>query len=195
MSTSIASPVFQRPPPLRWNGADFDRADDMGLFDGKRVELMDGEILEMPPMNDPHAQAVRLCNYALLAVFPPSRATISIQCPMRLGDARPLPDLVIVAGTPRQVVEHPTSALLIVEISDTSLEYDRGVKSRLYAAHDIPEYWIVNLNGRCLEVRRQPIGADIGDPHYAHLQVHSIEQSLAPLAAPQTQLKVADLLP
>ncbi|HZL37587.1 MAG TPA: Uma2 family endonuclease [Tepidisphaeraceae bacterium] len=195
MSTAIASPVFQRPPPLRWTGTDFDRADAMGLFDGKRVELMDGEILEMPSMNDPHAQAIQLGTYALLGIFPPTHATLRVQCPMRLGEFRPIPDFVVVAGIPRQVVEHPTSALLIVEISDSSLEYDRGAKARLYAAHGIPDYWIVNLNGRCVEVRRNPIGADIGDPHYSHLQVHSLEQSLAPLAAPQTQLKVADLLP
>lgn len=195
MSTIIASGASHGPPPLRWTGAEFDRAVEMGLFDGKRVELMSGEILEMPPMNDPHAQAIQLGNYALLAIFPPTLATLRVQCPMRLGEFRPIPDFVIVAGTPRQIVEHPTSAFLVVEVSDSSLEYDRLDKARLYARHGIPEYWIVNLNARSLEVRREPIGAELGDPHYAQLRVYSMEQSVAPLAAPQAQVKVADLLP
>ena len=189
-------PSISRPPAaLRWTGEEFDRAMQGGLFDAKRVELMNGVILEMPPMNDPHAQAVRLANYALLPIFPPNVATISIQSPMRLGESRPMPDVVVVAGTPRAVAHHPTSALLVIEISDSSLDYDRGDKARLYAAHNIPDYWIINLNARTIEVRRNPMGAEVNDPQYGELRVYSAAESLAPLAAPQAVLKVSDLLP
>ncbi|MDB5172373.1 MAG: hypothetical protein JWN51_1146 [Phycisphaerales bacterium] len=191
---TIESPA-RRAQRFRWTGEEFDRASERGTFDRRRVELVDGDLLELPPMNDPHAQAVRLANYALLRVFPENRATISVQCPMRLGESRPFPDLVVVSGTPRQVIEHPTSALLVIEISDSTLDFDRIDKARLYAAHGIPDYWIINLNGKCVEVRRNPIGAEIGDPQFGELRVYSASQTLSPLAAPEAVLKVSDLLP
>jgi Uma2 family endonuclease len=157
------------------------------------VELIDGEILELPPRNDPHAQAVQLCNYALLPIFPPSRETIRIQCPMRLGEYRPLPDLAVVSGTPRQVSRHPETALLVIEISDTTLEFDRE-KAKVYARHGLPDYWIINLPGRCVEIHRSPITAG-PDPRYGDIRVCSETESIAALAAPQFPLAVAALLP
>lgn len=183
------------PAWYRWKGDDFDRLVEDGFFDRQRVELVNGVIVELPPMNDPHGHAVRLTNYALLEVFPPTRATVSVQCPMRLGESRPFPDLAVIAGTPRQVARHPESALLVLEVSDTTLEYDRQEKGPLYATHFIQDYWIVNLNGRCVEVHRNPIGADSGDPRYAQVQVYSETDSIAPLSAPQHLIRVADLLP
>ena len=104
------------PPRRTWTGAEFDRLAEQGMFDGQRVELIDGEILEMPPMNDPHAQSVQLGNYALPAIFPATTATIRVQLPMRLGESRPFPDLVVAEGTPREVNRHPETALLVVEM-------------------------------------------------------------------------------
>lgn len=167
---------------------------ERGWFDGQRVELINGEILEMPPMNDPHAQAVQLANYALLPIFPPTVATIRIQCPMRLGESRPFPNLVVVTGTPREVVRHPETALLVIEVSDTSLEFDRTEKSKLYATNGLPEYWIVNLQGRCVEVHRNPL-VKAADPRYGEVRVVPTNENLSPLAAPQAVIRVADLLP
>jgi Uma2 family endonuclease len=193
---SLATPPsFGRPQPLRWTGREFDRASESGVFGDRHVELINGEILEIPPMNDPHAQSVRLANYALLKPFPPDRATISIQCPMRLGESRPLPDLVVVAGTPRQVVGHPTTAMLIVEVSDTTLEFDQVDKSQLYAMHGIPEYWIIDINGRRVEVRRKPIGIGSKTAKYDELQLYADTQSISPLSAPDAMIAVAELLP
>lgn len=195
MTLLIPPPPPGRPPRRRWTGREFDWMSESGWFDGQRVELVNGEILNLPPMNDPHAQAVRLANYVLLQVFPPAVATISVQCPMRLGESRPLPDLVVVSGTPREVVRHPETALLVVEVSDTTLEFDRTEKAQLYAAHGLPDYWIVNLPGRCVEVHRNPVGADAGDPRYGEVRVVSAAESLSPLAAPQAVIRVTDLLP
>lgn len=195
MCTLTIAPQKGSPQPLRWTGLEFDRADALGAFTRKRVELMDGQILEIPLMSNRHAQAIHLGTYALLRVFTPDWATVSIQCPMRLSGARPIPDFVVVAGSPEQIKEHPTTALLVVEVSDTSLEYDRTEKARLYAAHGIADYWVVDLNGNCVEVRRNPIGLDAEDPRYGEMRVVSAVETIAPLAAPQKQLKVADLLP
>jgi len=184
-----------RPPRHRWTGSEFDRAAASGIFDGQRVELIDGDILEMSPMNDPHAQAIQLMTYALMDVFPPTRAIVRVQCPMRLGESRPFPDFAVVEGTPRTVVSHPTSALLVIEVSDTTLDFDRNEKATLYATHALAEYWIVNLNGRCIEVRRNPIGKDVGDPRYGELRVYQATDRVTPLAAPGAALLVSELLP
>ncbi|MDB5355641.1 MAG: Uma2 family endonuclease [Phycisphaerales bacterium] len=195
MSYATTMSPVGRAQRFRWTGDEFDRASERGTFDGRRVEVVDGDLLELPPMNDPHAQSIQLITSALSAIFPPTQFTLRVQCPMRLGESRPLPDFVVVAGTPRQIVQHPTTALLVIEVSDTTLDFDRIDKARLYAAHGIPDYWIINLRGKCVEVRRNPFGAEVGDPQYGEVRVYSTSQALSPLAAPQAVLKVSDLLP
>jgi Uma2 family endonuclease len=194
MSIAAAPIPSGRPQPKRWSGDEFDEASRRGIFDGQRLELINGELLERPPMNDPHAEAIQLVNFALVQVFPMLTHTVRIQCPMRLGNSRPFPDLVLVTGGPRQVPLHPTSALLVVEVSDSSLDYDRDDKAKLYAAHNLQEYWIVNINGRCVEVHRNPI-TDASGPHYADIRPYTETESLSPLAASQASIRVADLLP
>lgn len=191
LAPSIAS---QYPQRKRWTGEEFDRASLSGLFDGQSLELVDGQLLEVPPMNDPHAQAIQLANYALLNVFPPAGWTIRVQCPMRLGESRPLLDFVVVPGI-RQVVQHPATGSLIIEVSDTTLEFDRTRKGPLYARHELTDYWIINLNGRCVEVYRSPIGAESDDPRYGETRVYDDTAEISPLAAPRAMIRVADLLP
>jgi Uma2 family endonuclease len=195
MSVALIPYPPGRPRRFRWTGGEFDRAVEMGIFDGQRVELIDGEILEAPPMNDPHAQAIQLAPYALIEVFPPTTETIRVQCPMRLGEARPLPDFAVIAGTPRQITSHPTTALLVIEVADTTLEFDRVDKGRLYAASGITDYWIVNINERCVEVYRQPTSDASAVAHYASLRTFGETEAISPFAKPGAVIRVADLLP
>ena len=195
MSVASISYPSGRPPRHHWTGNEFDRAIELGIFDGQRVELIDGDILEAPPMNDPHAQAIRLIPYILIQAFPPTSETVQVQCPMRLGEMRPLPDFAVIAGTPRQITSHPTSALLVIEVSDTTLDFDRVDKGRLYAANGIADYWIVNLNERCVEVYRQPISDASGEAHYASRRSFDEAETISPLAKPSAVIRVADLLP
>ena len=146
-------------------------------------------------MNDPHAQAIRLIPYVLMQAFPPTSETVQVQCPMRLGETRPLPDFAAIAGTPRQITSHPTTALLVIEVSDTTLEFDRVDKGRLYAANGIEDYWIVNLNARCVEVYREPTSDASGVAHYASLRTIGETEAISPLAKPSAVIRVADLLP
>jgi Uma2 family endonuclease len=193
--SSIMQLPAGRPPRFRWSGEEFDLACETGVFGNKRVELINGELLEVPPMNDPHAQAIQLANYALLPIFPPSTHTIRIQCPMRLGQSRPFPDLVVVNGTPRQVVKHPTTALLVIEVSDTTLEFDQIDKALLYAAHGLAEYWIINIVGGYVEVRRKPSRGRSAKMRYKTPQIFGPNDTVSPLAAPGAMIKIADLLP
>lgn len=133
-----------------------------------RVELIDGEVVDMAPMRSRHAGVVRRLT-ALLARAAGERAQVSCQLPLVLGErSAPEPDLVLLA--PRAdfyTSMHPgaSDVLLLIEVSDTTSDYDRRVKLPLYARHGIAEVWIVDLDQRLLRVCRDPQGdgyADVG---------------------------------
>ena len=114
------------------------------------------------------------------------------QLPLFLADeSEPEPDVAVVRGGPRDYLEqHPRTALLVVAVSKSTLAFDRGTKSRLYAEAGIEDYWVVNLVDRCLEVFRQPIGGE-----YANRSRYEHDAKVTPLAAPDSLVKLADLLP
>lgn len=188
-----------RPTKRRWTLAEYYRMAELGLFHGQRVELIGGEIIEMPPQRNEHAIATGLVEDALAAAFGPG-VWIRIQMPLHLqGLSAPEPDLAVVPGRPRDYVAtgHPTTALLVVEVSDTTLPFDRRFKASLYAAGGIEDYWIVNLVARRLEVRRRPM-PDARQKYgfgYADRMVLDDDEILTPLAAPGARIAVAELLP
>lgn len=115
------------------------------------------------------------------------------QLPIGLStDGEPEPDLAVVAGEPDDYTNHPTEkeTLLVVEISDTTLAFDRSEKSELYAEAGILEYWILDINARTLEVRREPRGKS-----YWSIQFHDDTQTVAPLSAAGATVAVRALLP
>lgn len=185
------------PQPLKWNKSDFHRLLDVFGVDRLRVELINGELIKMPPQREPHALAIVLADSALRKVFG-RNYTYRPQMPLSLSGAHePEPDLVIVRGTPRRNARHPKSAELVVEVSDSTLRYDRMRKGSLYASAKLPDYWIVNLIDGQLEVRRDPRAdsqAEFG-ASYADLSVYRAGDSVAPLARPRHKIPVADLLP
>jgi Uma2 family endonuclease len=134
------------------------------LHEDEHVQLIEGEILEITPQYPPHAATIQLLTRVLMQVFGPD-AGVRPQLPLALSDdSEPEPDLAVVAGDARSYLKvHPTTALLLVEVADSSLAFDRRRKGRIYAAAAIPEYWIVNLAERALEVHRRPQGAGAGD--------------------------------
>jgi Uma2 family endonuclease len=116
-----SSKLFADPVRKRWTGAEYDRLVDVGAFDHQRLELIEGEIFKMSPMNDPHSMAITLVQNALLACFDTGQYTVKVQCPMRLGeDSRPEPDVALLAGGIRAHDRHPTTALLVVEVADST---------------------------------------------------------------------------
>lgn len=138
--------------------------------DDERIELIDGDIIDMAPMGGAHAWAVTRAGDVLREAVA-GRALVWIQLPVVLGDrSQPQPDLALIrrpeAGGADQL---PTAAdvLLLVEVSDTTIDYDRGTKMRLYAAHAIPEYWIVDLGGKRVEVYRRPGSGGYAERTYA----------------------------
>src|SRR5947209_2506807 len=122
------------PRTYRWSREEFHQMSDLGWFDEKRVELIDGEIIEMPVQKGPHAMAVLLARDTLEAAFGPGRV-VRTQAPLNLGSSsEPEPDVSVVPGTVRDYPDHPTTALLVVEVSETTLWLDRNRKAPLYAS-------------------------------------------------------------
>jgi len=177
---------------FRWSRQRYEDLVSAGLIEeGTRVELLDGYIVYMPVQNPRHSVAGELTREALDRAFD-GGFHVRSQRPLALDDfSEPEPDIAVVIGEPRDYVHrHPNGAVLIVEISDTTLTKDRGPKLRAYARSLIPEYWIVNLPDQQLEVYRQPEGET-----YRVQRVLRPGEALSLLARSNTQVKVADLLP
>jgi len=183
----------------RWTREEYLKMGDAGVFaPGERVELIEGEIVQMTPQKSLHASGVYVVHEVLRGVFAVG-FIVRAQLPLALDpDSEPEPDTAVVRGTWRHYVEaHPAVAVLVIEVSDTTLEFDRGPKAWMYAKAGIPEYWIVNLIGRVLEVHRDPGPVSEGstDHRYRSVQRLAPHQSIRPLGAPDREVRVADLLP
>jgi Uma2 family endonuclease len=127
--------------------------------DDERIELIEGEILDMAPIGGAQAWTVtRAAEVVRLATG--GGAILWVQMPIVLGErSQPQPDLALLRLRPEGYQDRlPAAAdvLLVVEVSDTTVDYDRGTKMRLYAANGIPEYWVVDVTERRIEVCRQP---------------------------------------
>lgn len=172
---------------------------EAGVFrPGERMELIGGKIITTSPQNSPHFTAICLAEDGLRAIFS-TGYVVRTQGPLDLSPtSQPQPDIAVVRGRVRDYTSaHPTTALLVVEVAESSLSFDRGEKARLYASADIPEYWVVNLQDNRLEVYRDP-APTIGQPYgcgYWSCTHYFATDAVVPLAVPQRAIKVADLVP
>jgi len=173
---------------------EFHRLGELGFFRDQRVELIGGEIVQMVPIGPEHGSTVDQSALSVGRRLPAKGFYIRVQNPLRLGESEPIPDIAIVPGKPSDYrQQHPTTALLVIEIADTSLEYDRTEKMSLYASAGIPEYWIVNLSERCLEVYREPGSPAEGTPfnaRYKSLRYYSLDEAVCPLFDPSIEIPV-----
>jgi Uma2 family endonuclease len=129
------------------------------LGEDDRVELVDGEIVDMAPIESPHLSCVVAMTH-LLVESSGGRWFVSVQNPVRLGEHdEPQPDLALLRGRPDPAAPappRPEDVLVVIEVSDTTLSYDKNAKLPLYARVGIPEAWIADLNGHKVEVRHHP---------------------------------------
>jgi len=181
----------------RWSALEYRRLDDLGFFQDRKVELVNGDLYELTT-NPPHDTSVGLTGKALGAAFG-GGYVIRKEKTLDLGRrSQPRPDVAVVEGQPRDYsAKHPTTAALLVEVADTSLRHDRVVKAHRYATAGIADYWIVNLAERQLEIHRKP-EPDPDRPgrfHYAEVTIVPADGHAAPLAKPQARIGVADSLP
>jgi Uma2 family endonuclease len=160
----------------------------------ERVELLDGEIVVMTPQGTRHATVLRLVTCALEEAFAAGHDVRS-QLPMVIDpDGEPEPDVAVVTGKPDDYLhEHPRTAVLVVEVSETTLAVDRR-KASIYARANVGEYWIVNLVDRVLETYRSPEQTSEGSWSYSEMKRLKPTATVQPLAAPKTKLKVSSFL-
>jgi Uma2 family endonuclease len=171
--------------PLR--RVEYERMVELGLFEDERIELLRGALVAMSPQKGPHANGTARLGESLIVALA-GRAHVRQHSPIALSeDSEPGPDIAVVALGDYSK-EHPATALLVVEVADSSLRKDRQVKADLYAEAGINEYWILNVVDLVLEVHRDPAG-----DHYASVTSHGRSATVSMLAFPDVHVRVADL--
>ena len=173
----------------RFTRSEFHHMRQAGWFDQQRVELVHGLVRRMSPMGAEHSYSVRM----LVRVLVPQvldRAEVFVQLPMAASeDSQPEPDFAL---TPlgQYLDDHPEGAWLVVEVSESSLSYDRQVKGPLYASMGVPAYWIVNLVDRVIEVHAEP-----GAEGYAQVTLARGSDLLTIPDLPGVTVRAGDLMP
>ena len=162
------------------------------LSEDERVELLEGEIVEMAPISSYHAACVDRLN-KLFSLYLGQKTIVRVQSPIHLNErSEPEPDLVLLELRPdfyAQAHPKPGDVLLLVEVAETSTEYDRQLKVPLYAQAGITEVWLVDLEGECVEVYRNP-----SPQGYGEIRRHWRGQSLAPHTFPDLDVAVDEIL-
>lgn len=163
MSALLTPPVPVRTPPQArtYTLAEYQALIDTGVIrEGERVELIDGHLVYAMPANPPHAAAIAKLNRRLILLCPEGYV-VRCQTDTVVGTSRPEPDVCVARGDESAFdARHPEPADIasVVEVSDSSLAFDRGDKLRVYARAGIPVYWIVNVIDRQIEVYTDPTG-------------------------------------
>jgi len=173
--------------------AEFHRMADAGVFsEHDRVELIDGEVIEMTPIGSRHAACVKRLN-RLLSTRVGNDLIVSVQDPLLLdGRTEVQPDLAVLRFRQDFYAEtHPTpdDVSLVIEVSDLSLLYDRGIKARLYALSGIPEVWVVDLSGGTLEALWEPRGET-----FRRSRLHGRDDDAEPTLLPGITVRVSEIL-
>lgn len=192
MNAAVA-PVLE-PEVYRWKRSDFCRFLGSGVVeDPSRFELLDGLIFRHPMENPSHSVVCGLVHDALLPSCE-NRFHVRVQNPLAIEDeSEPEPDLAVVTGSRKDYLkDHPRTAELVVEASDTTLHIDHGRKLRAYARNQIPEYWIVNLSKRQLEIYRAPSRER---ESYLEAEIPRAGTEVSPLFSPGSRIKVDALFP
>jgi len=182
----------------RWRRVEYERLVELGIFSGERLELLDGLLVVREPQGSAHAAIVAHIGRLLESAFG-SGWHARLHAPVALDDdSEPEPDVAMVAGEPRDYVSgHPSIAVLVVEVADSSLRLDRRFKSGLYARAGVREYWIANLVDGAVEVYRapEPAAEAAHGWRYRSVDVLRPPATVTPLTAPRAAIPVVDLLP
>ncbi len=196
--TPLLSAVSEPLPRKLWTRDEYYLAAEQGVFDGQRVELIEGEIISMAPQSSEHFSGIQFVSRVLKRVLPPD-CHVRQQGPLQVSEvSEPEPDFCLVRGAEDDYVKaHPTSALLVVEVANTSLEFDRKLKPHLYAEAIVPEYWVLDLLNRQLHVFRGPLAdaAAPGGHRYETSQTIQADGIVSPLAVPDATICVQEMLP
>ncbi len=186
MTETLKPPVES--PRFKFTVKDFYALAELGLFEDHKVELWNGDVVEMS-VNPPHAGAVTDVHNSFVRVFSDEEALVTSQNPLNMGEGDKLPQPDVMLLKPIVYVDNvgnrrhpePHEVLLLVEISDSTLSFDKSSKLNLYAKHGIREYWIADLKSRTWFVYQEPYGED-----YTVKLTYPFGEAFAPSALPDT---------
>ncbi len=192
-STTATLDTLEPPTPHRYRlrVAEYHRLGEIGIFDeDSRVELIEGDLIAMPPIGCQHAGHLdRIAQPFFRQV---TQGIVRVQSPIQLGDhSEPQPDLAVLRYREDFYTRShplPEDVLLLIEVSDSTLRYDRDTKVPLYAKAGIPEVWLLDLVGKRLEVYRRPSPEGYREIHYP-----PPTEDIAPVLLPELTLNVASL--
>lgn len=182
------------PRTRHWTLSEYYELAEEGWFRGQRVQLIEGEIIQIAPQGYAHSESLMKISRWLHDVFK-GELLVRIQMPLNaLEESDPEPDAAIIRRPIDQQRDHPSTALFVIEVADSSLRLDRR-KAKIYAGAAVQEYWIVNLTQRCIEIYRNATPDAAGTPSYPPPILANEKDVIFPLAVPTASVKVADLLP
>jgi Uma2 family endonuclease len=162
MENDVEDAIEAEPLRRRFTVDEFQRMGEVGIFaPDERVELIDGEVIEMTPIGPRHMESV----FALEDYLRPiagSEVRLAVQMPVQLAESQPLPDLTLLRRSDmrRGELPSPAACALVVEVSDSSVDFDRNTKRLNYARAGIPEYWVIDLSAQMMVVHLEPAGDD-----------------------------------
>lgn len=181
-------------PHHQFSVAEYEQMIDLGILtENDRVELIRGEIIEKMSIGEFHAACVRKLTRLFMSRVG-DRVSVSVQNPVVMSDSEPEPDLTLLAPREDEYAgSHPgpSDILLIMEVADSSIEFDRHVKGAIYAENGVVEYWILNLFDKSLEVHRQPQPSG----EYADVRVLSASDATDVAKLSGVQFSVAEMFP
>lgn len=221
----MASTTLAGPTPVQFSDAEFERMVALGIlsanhsrqgvrftrdqyramaehgfFEGRRVCLLHGEVIDMAAMKEPHASGVSLVVDTIRAVIP-SGYYVRFQMPLDVNSSNdPEPDVAVVPGDSRTYRNSPTApmaadALVVVEVADTTVFQDTTIKAELYATAGVADYWVLDVENNRLLVFRDPLPIAAGGVAYRTRHVRYPGDTITLLAVPNVPILVSDLIP
>ena len=193
-TTQVQAPQVTR-ETRKFTAEEYFRMVEAGIIqEDERVELVEGEILLMPPMGHPHASGIMRHTRIFASLIVANRVTLLVQAPLPLSEhSAPEPNLALLKFREDDYAggyASPEDTLLVIEVAESSLNYDMAVKSQIYGRAGIAEMWVLNLQGDCLERFTEP-----GDAGYAQHTTLRRREKISPVSLPDVELAVEDLLP
>ena len=197
MPTAIIDlPARLDPPRKRWTRAECDELSSSGLFERQRLELIEGELIDKMGKNRPHVISLTLLLGWLIEVF--GLHLVNPEAPIDVAPEdnpsnEPEPDLIVLKRDQSDFTKEnprPEDLQLVVEVSESTLGFDLTTKASLYARAGIIEYWVLDITGRWMIVHRDPQAG-----RYIFVAAYGEDERVAPLAAPDSFLRVRDVFP
>jgi Uma2 family endonuclease len=185
------------PQTHRWTLERYLEVAESGVLSNEKIELIDGEIIDMPPQHEPHALAVARTIRVLMELFP-EPFYVKSQSTYRLsGWSAPEPDVMLLPEMKDEGRALHDLPLVVIEVAESTLRYDRVKKGSLYASRGIQDYWIINIPDDRVEVYRAPVKDPQSSFGWRYEEMHALkrEDKLELLAAPGKFVDVSRILP